>query len=74
MQHILAKKHSAVIRGYSEALAKAKEHKVAPDDLLERLQPFARFRNLLVHQYWRIEDQRFLENIRDGLEDFHATA
>jgi uncharacterized protein YutE (UPF0331/DUF86 family) len=32
--------------------------------------PFARFRNMLVHQYRRVKDQLFLKNIREGLQDF----
>lgn len=39
-------------------------------DLLNRLLPFARFRNMLVHQYWRVEDGMFIENLRAGLPDF----
>jgi len=41
-----------------------------PQELLNRLIPFARFRNILVHQYWRVEDRMFMENLRAGLPDF----
>ena len=69
-QHILAKKHSVAVRGYTEAFLKAKEYKIVAPELIERLLPFARFRNMLVHQYWRVKDQLFLKNIREGLKDF----
>lgn len=72
LQHILAKKHSVVIRGYAEAFVKAKEYQVVPMDLLDRLQSFARFRNMLVHQYWRVDDHLFLRNLRSGLDDFRT--
>jgi uncharacterized protein YutE (UPF0331/DUF86 family) len=26
---------------------------------------------MLVHQYWRVRDQKFLANLREGLVDFH---
>lgn len=40
------------------------------DKLLERLQPFIVFRNMLVHQYWRVKDEVFLQNMRKGVKDF----
>ena len=71
-QHILAKKHSVAVRGYTEAFVKAKEYRIVSPELIERLLPFARFRNMLVHQYWRVKDQLFLKNIREGLQDFET--
>lgn len=70
LQHILARKHNVAITGYAEAFVKGREYGVVPADLLERLQPFGRFRNMLVHQYWRVNDSVFLRNIREGTEDF----
>lgn len=29
-----------------------------------------RIRNSLVHRYWRIDDQRLIDNIRGGKDDF----
>ncbi len=40
------------------------------DELLKRLQPFIMFRNMLVHQYWRVKDEVFLQNMRKGSKDF----
>ena len=71
-QHVLAKKHSVAVRGYTEAFVKAKEYRIVSPELIERLLPFARFRNMLVHQYWRVKDQLFLKNIREGLQDFET--
>ncbi len=53
LQHILAKKYNIVIDGYMAVFRESKEHKVISTELLTRLQPFFRFRNMLVHQYWR---------------------
>lgn len=71
LQHILAKRHNAVVDGYMEVFRRSKEYHVLSDELLSRLQPFFSFRNMLVHQYWRVKDQTFLANLRDGLGDFH---
>lgn len=70
LQHILAKRHNAVVEGYMEVFSKAREFRILSADLVSRLQPFLRFRNMLVHQYWRVNDQTFLANLRDGLRDF----
>jgi uncharacterized protein YutE (UPF0331/DUF86 family) len=70
LQHILAKKHSVAVDGYSDALMKSARHKVVDEELLGRLRPFFVFRNMLVHQYWRVQDETFLGNLRVGLNDF----
>jgi uncharacterized protein YutE (UPF0331/DUF86 family) len=72
--HVLAKEHNVVIRGFTEVFMKARDLQVMPADLIDRLLPFARFRNMLVHQYWRVQDRVFLANLRNGLEDFRAFA
>lgn len=34
------------------------------------LAPAARFRNLLIHKYWAISDEKVYESIKNGLRDF----
>lgn len=70
LQHILAKKHKISVSGYTEALVKAKEYSILSEGLADRLRPFISFRNMLVHHYWVVDDQLFLENLRTGIEDF----
>ena len=70
LQHILAKKYNVVIDGYMAVFSRSKENKVISTKLLKRLQPFFRFRNMLVHQYWRVDNKVFESNLRDGLHDF----
>jgi uncharacterized protein YutE (UPF0331/DUF86 family) len=70
LQHILAKRHNKVIEGYMDAFRKSREQHVLSDGLVSRLQPFLGFRNMLVHQYWRVSDEKFLTNLRNGLKDF----
>ena len=70
LQHILAKKYNIVIDGYMAVFRESKEHKLISTELLTRLQPFLRFRNMLVHQYWRVDNKVFAENLRNGLNDF----
>lgn len=70
LQHILAKKYNIPVSGFSETIKKAENKELISTALLERILPFMRFRNLLVHKYWIIDDQEFLEQIRTGHRDF----
>ena len=70
LQHFLAKKEHVAVHGFTDAFVKAREYEILPGNLLDRLLPFARFRNMLVHQYWRVENGLFIENLRAGLPDF----
>jgi uncharacterized protein YutE (UPF0331/DUF86 family) len=70
LQHVLAKKYNVVIDGYMAVFSRSKENKVISTKLLTRLQPFFRFRNMLVHQYWRVDNKVFESNLREGLHDF----
>ncbi|MBC7357333.1 MAG: DUF86 domain-containing protein [Desulfacinum sp.] len=70
LQHLLAKAFGDVVEGYQQTIEKAHSRRIISEDLAGRLKPFVGFRNMLVHQYWRISDDLFLENLRDNLSDF----
>lgn len=70
LQHLLAKIHNQAITGYKEIFIKSLNYKLLSTDLLNRLQPFISFRNMLVHQYWRVDDEIFINNLRNGIDDF----
>ena len=70
LQHILAKKYHVSISGYTQCFENARLHNIISESLYKRLKPFLSFRNMLVHQYWRIDDMIFLENLREGIDDF----
>jgi uncharacterized protein YutE (UPF0331/DUF86 family) len=70
LQHILAKKYNTVVDGYIDVYKKARERSVLTDDLTSQLQPFFSFRSMLVHQYWHVSDEKFLNNLRQGLASF----
>ena len=70
LQHILAKKYHISITGYTQCFENARRHNIISESLYNRLKPFISFRNMLVHQYWRIDDMIFLANLREGFDDF----
>jgi uncharacterized protein YutE (UPF0331/DUF86 family) len=73
-QHVLAKEHRIAVSGFGEALAQASAEGIIDQDLYGRLAPFLRFRNMLVHGYWKVDDMLFLDNLRKGIEDFTELA
>ena len=53
-----------------DVFTKSRIYSLLPEKLLERLKPFIVFRNMLVHQYWKVKDEIFLKNMRNGIKDF----
>jgi uncharacterized protein YutE (UPF0331/DUF86 family) len=43
---------------------------IISEKLFQKLKPFFDFRNSLVHRYWTIDDEKLIENIKAGLNDF----
>jgi len=72
LQHILAKRYKTAIDGYQTLIAKSREKGLLSETLFQRLKPFFDFRNMLVHRYWRINNQTFLLNLRQGKHDMKA--
>ncbi len=70
IQHILAKEKGVAVSGYIDSVVKAHEHGLISADLFQRLKPFFDFRNSLIHRYWSIDDDRLIENIKSGRDDF----
>ncbi|MGQ9624989.1 MAG: DUF86 domain-containing protein [Candidatus Bathycorpusculaceae bacterium] len=56
--------------GFPECFARLSVKGVIPEDLGYRLASAARLRNLLVHRYWVIEDEKVFESVKRGLGDF----
>lgn len=55
---------------YAECFEKLATHGIIDSALAERLKAMARFRNLLLHRYWEVDDQRVLTIARNDLSDF----
>lgn len=70
IQHILAKEKGVAVSGYIDAVAKGHQHGIISNSLFQRLKPFFDFRNSLIHRYWTVDDQRLIDNIKIGRNDF----
>jgi len=70
IQHILAKEKGVAVSGYIDSVVKAHQHGLISADMFQRLKPFFDFRNSLIHRYWSVDDDRLIENIKNGRDDF----
>jgi uncharacterized protein YutE (UPF0331/DUF86 family) len=70
--HIAARQGGRAPQGYADCFAVLADIGVIDDGLAQRLGQIARFRNLLVHLYWRVDNQRVYELISSSLKDIDA--
>jgi uncharacterized protein YutE (UPF0331/DUF86 family) len=74
--HVAARQLKKVPEEYAECFAILADAGMIPKDLSENLQRMARFRNLLVHMYWKVDYAVLYEMIQHQLKDlrrFSAT-
>lgn len=67
--HIIASEQYRIPSDNADGFTILYEHHVIPEELAERLRAMARFRNRLVHLYWRIDDERVWDYLQTGLGD-----
>lgn len=67
--HVTAKQLRKVPEEYAECFALLGEAGIIPEELGENLQRMARFRNLLVHMYWKVDHRAVHGFIRERLQD-----
>ena len=70
LQHLLARHRGLAVSGYVDTIAKGYKEGILSEELFKKLKPFFDFRNSLVHRYWTIDDEKLIENIKAGLNDF----
>lgn len=67
--HLLARLGGQAAMGYPDCFEKLQQLGVIEAELSKRLTLMARFRNLLVHRYWEVDDQRVLQFARHDVAD-----
>ncbi|NGZ94832.1 MAG: DUF86 domain-containing protein [Nitrospira sp. WS110] len=68
--HLAAKKGGRSPEDYADCMTILGELGVLKQDLKVRMSKMARFRNLLVHLYWKVEDREVFRIIKEHLSDF----
>lgn len=70
--HVSAKRLHQVPEEYAGCFSSLERAGLIPPDLSSRLQQMARFRNLLVHVYWKIDYDQVYETMTTRLDDLRA--
>lgn len=65
--HVCAKKLKKIPEEYAECFAILGEEGIIPQVLSSNLQNMARFRNLLVHMYWKIDYEKIYKILHDDV-------
>ena len=70
--HVSARRLNQVPEDYAGCFAGLATHGLISAELSDRLQRMARFRNLLVHMYWRIHFHRVFNLLENDVDDLRA--
>jgi len=72
--HILINLFNETSEGFPECFIRLGTKGVIPENLATKLASAARLRNLLVHRYWVIDDEKIYHSVRKGIKDFEDFA
>jgi len=68
--HIIAKERLGVPESYSDCFKMLGNKSLISRGLSDKLIKMAKFRNLLVHLYWKIDEEKVYEILQSELTDF----
>jgi len=71
-EHVIASEGLRAPIDFADAFASLADAGMIPEDLLPDLQRMARFRNLLVHGYAKVDDERVADLMVNRLDDLDA--
>jgi uncharacterized protein YutE (UPF0331/DUF86 family) len=69
---IISKRELGFPQDYSDVIKLMSQEGVLEGDLVGRLLEMVKFRNMLVHLYWKIENDRLYKYLKENLGDFEA--
>ena len=68
---IIAEKGLMLPKDNRDAISKLTENKIIPEKLSSRLQDMVSFRNLLVHKYGKVDDNRVYAHLKEETDDLY---
>ena len=69
---IISKQKLGLPQDYSDVVKLMSKKGIVGGDLVGRLIEMVKFRNMLVHLYWKIENERLYQYLKENLEDFEV--
>ena len=70
--HVCSKKLTRIPENYAQCFELLGKEEIIAKELSDRLQSMARFRNLLIHLYYRVDDEELYKIINNHLDDLRA--
>jgi len=70
--HILSREHGGVPESYADGFILLEERGTIPENLAQNLANMAKFRNLLVHLYCKVDDERLYQILQSQLSGIDA--
>ena len=67
--HVVARAGGRAPHDHADCFEVLRELKMLSDDFVERLKSMAKFRNLLVHLYWKVDDQKVFRILKTDIQD-----
>lgn len=67
--HIVARMGGRAPCDYADCFEILGELEILPDEFVGRLKKMARFRNLLVHLYWQVDNKRVYQFLKKDIQD-----
>jgi uncharacterized protein YutE (UPF0331/DUF86 family) len=67
--HLVAKEGGRAPEDYADCFTLMADLGILKKDLSDRLAQMARFRNLLIHLYWRVDNERVYKILNENLVD-----
>jgi uncharacterized protein YutE (UPF0331/DUF86 family) len=70
--HIIAQKRLGKPEDYGDVLRIIGKELSLDEEFVRRLEKMAKFRNLIVHLYWKVDNAEVYSILRNNLEDFEV--
>ena len=67
--HVLARQFQVAVSNYASCFQELEDKNVISSELSGKLRKMIRFRNIMVHRYWEVDDERVLEYARNDVQD-----
>ncbi|MBM4135799.1 MAG: DUF86 domain-containing protein [Nitrospira sp.] len=68
--HILARVAGQVPKGYPDCFEKLSDAKIITRELGDKLKKAASLRNIIIHKYWQIDDNKIFQSAKENISDF----
>lgn len=70
--HLVAKKLKKGVESFAQCFEILGENNIIDKKLCQKLIKMARFRNILIHRYWEIDEKKVYDYAKNNLRDFES--